>query len=151
MKKHTIGKCLAVFSLVLVISGCASYNTDKQAVRLPDVGMTTNVFKPNYEVAKQSVTATAVQKHFLFFNWGDADLQTNENIAGSANPELTRLQNAAVTKACLEADCDKLVGASFQFQRNSWIFGSKIICTVRGFPATVTSVEELSPSDSAEP
>ena len=139
-----------MFAIALLLGGCASYNTDKQAVSLPSVGMTTNIFKPNYELGKQPVSATAVQKHFLFFDWGDADLLSDESFEGKANPEALRLQKAAVTKACLEADCDKLVGASFQFQRTSWVIGSKIICTVRGFPAKVVSVEEITPSPVSE-
>lgn len=151
MKKISVIKVsLASLVIAFLLGGCASYNTDKQAVTLPPVGMTTNVFKPNYELGKQPVSATAVQKHFLFFDWGDADLLSDESFEGKAKPEALRLQKAAVTKACLEADCDKLVGASFQFQRTSWVIGSKIICTVRGFPAKVVSVEEITPSPVSE-
>lgn len=151
MKNISVIKAsLASIAIVFLLGGCASYNTDKEAVTLPPAEMITNVFKPNYEIGKQAVKATAAQKHFLFFDWGDADLLTEEVFDEDLNPEALRLQKAAVTKACIDADCDKLVGASFQFQRTSWIIGSKITCTVRGFPAKVISVEEIKPSPSVQ-
>lgn len=142
-----LNNVLTIFLLIAVsacLVGCASYSTSKQSVNLRPVDITTTAFKPNYEVDDKAVSATAVQKHFLFFGWGDADLITDEVYDERVvNPKAKRLQKAAVTKACLEADCDILVGTTFQFQRTSYLICGSLKCTVKGFPARVKSVEEI--------
>jgi len=126
-----------------MLTGCASYDSNSQALRLAPTNMLSTTFKPNYEVGKTAVSATVEQTHFLFFSWGDADLVTDESMAGAENPEARRLMKAAVNKACLASKCDLVVGSTFQFERTGFLIGRTVRCTVHGFPAHVTSVEEV--------
>ena len=147
--QNTLPAIVVTCCCAIALSGCASYDTNKQSLNLARADIVSTTFKPNYEVEKMAVSATAQQKHFLFFSWGDADLITDENLDDNAPPEIRRLKKAAVTKACIASDCDLLVGSTYQFERTGFLVGRTVKCTVRGFPAHVVSVEEIKPAAAA--
>lgn len=137
--------CAATFCMALSC-GCSSIDSSRQSLQLRPSDIVSTVFQPEYKVRNLPVTATAEQKHFLFFSWGDADLysdQYDDSMMEYDKPEVRRLKKAASTKACTSVDCDLLVATTYQFERSGFLF-STIRCTVKGFPADVVSVSPMS-------
>ena len=72
------------------------------------------------------------QEQTLFF--GLARKYTNEDKA----------RNAALYKACLNEECDALLGAMYDVETVSYgPFYSESKCTVRGYPAKITGIENV--------
>ena len=55
-----------------------------------------------------------------------------------------RARNAALYKACLNEDCDALLGAMYEVDTVSYgPFYSESKCKVRGYPAKITGIENV--------
>ncbi len=143
MEDKFISSVCAIFVCASFMCGCNSLDSSRQSLQLRPSDIVSTVFKPEYKVRDTPVTATAEQKHFLFFSWGDADLYS-EHFESEVNlydkPEVRRLKKAASSKACNAANCDLLVATTYQFERTGF-FVSTIKCTVKGFPTDVVSVK----------
>ena len=145
MESKTVLLACAASVCVALSCGCTSLDSSRQSLQLRPSDIVSTVFQPEYKVRPLPVTATAVQKHFLFFSWGDADLysdQYDDAAMALDKPEVRRLKKAASTMACDAANCDLLVATTYQFERSGFMF-SKIRCTVKGFPADVVSVSPM--------
>ena len=55
-----------------------------------------------------------------------------------------KARNAALYKACLSEDCDALLGTMYEVETISYgPFYSESKCTVRGYPAKITGIENI--------
>ena len=109
MESKKVFLACAASVCVALSCGCSSIDSSRQSLQLRPSDIVSTVFKPEYKVRTMPVTATAEQKHFLFFSWGDADLysdQYDDSMMEYDKPEVRRLKKAASTKACDFANCE---------------------------------------------
>lgn len=143
MSHKFVNRLYVAFAAAVVLTGgCSNVDSTRQSLQLRPSDIVATVFKPDYKVRDKPVTATAEQKHFMFFSWGDADLYSDDFDKQTSNdkPEVRRLKKAASAKACDAANCDLLVATTYQFERSGFLV-TTIRCTVKGFPTDVISVK----------
>lgn len=58
---------------------------------------------------------------------------------------INNAKGAAVYNACERHNADQVLGASFEYKISNYLIFASVECTVKGFPATVTSVKVLAP------
>ena len=134
----------AALACALLSCGCASFDSSKQSLQLKPSDIVATVFKPEYKVRDEPVTAVSQQKHFLFFSWGDADLFSDpaSDPMDFDKPEVRRLKKAASARACNASNCDLLVATTYQIERTGFLV-TTVRCTIKGFPTDVVSVHPV--------
>jgi hypothetical protein len=154
--------CIAVFA------GCTLINSSDggNLTIYPDTIGPTDSYRPIYTVdTKKRVTGEAsVNVLFGLFAWGgDSELFGPWYAASSADnaevygfsllsflfpfiPDSKRISaKAAFYDACKTNNCDSLVASRYEITRKNYIIFSKCKAEVKGFPATLSTVEIVKP------
>ena len=134
-----------------MVSGCISQATTKGGsyADVPDAKLDEYVMHWDNEKNKVEETAT-VHCVLGFFYFGDKApwlLRDEENRIFNlfrVYPLETRARNAALYKVCKDAQRDAVLGAMYEVDTEDWWVYSKSTCTVKGWPAKITGIENIS-------
>ena len=157
MKNILLG--LFAVACLAFASACTSINSSdggNLTIYPKTIGPTDN-YRPLYTIdTKRRVSGHAnVNVLFGLFAWGDGSgIADNADIYGSSGlakflsfmPDAKRRSaQAAFYNACKNAHCDSIVAAKYEITRKNYLIFSKCSVEVKGFPATLSSVEVVKP------
>ena len=135
-----------------VITGCVSSAVTKGGsyANLPDPKPDEYLIHWENEDNIIETTATVCDGWFGFFGISDRApwmLRDEEsyNFFGSRIYTVeSKSRNAALYKACQQAKCDALIGATYEVETESYgPFFSKSTCKVKGWPARIIGIEKV--------
>ena len=76
--------------------------------------------------------------------WMLRDQEPRNIFGGSIYDLKDKARNAALYKACQQAKCDALIGATYEVETESYgPFYSVSTCKVKGWPALITGIEKV--------
>jgi len=131
---------------LLALTGCVSHHTDRgaQAMATP-VSEGGPAYHTNWDVARTRTSANASAGVILgIFTTGEGLYAKTPTLFPGFLPLGTAIEDAkaaATYKACNAAKADALLGAIYDYQVRDYFFVKWIDCSVRGYPAVMTSVE----------
>ena len=136
-----------------LMTGCMSSAVTKGGsyANLPDP--TPDEYLIHWENEPRTVEMTATVRGGWFgFCGGESDKapwmlrdQEARNMFGARIYSLeSKARNAALYKACQQAKCDALIGATYEVETESYgPFYSSSTCKVKGWPARITGLEKV--------
>ncbi len=161
MKKFFITLALG-FVCIIGITGCSTTTNSSDAGSMnlypQTVGPTDN-YRPQYSVDTQNKVSGEAKVNVLFgiFAWSDKDgVADNSSIFSSSSilswifAFIPNKKNMAAQRAfydaCKNASCDTIVAARYEIvEKNYFFIFSTCNVEVKGFPATLDSVEVVKP------
>lgn len=141
---------LSLFSLVIIVSSCASVSKTGYAAPFARTEVHTDVIKADIDINKNRIEASA-NSTYLFGIWrisGDNKFTEAEN-AGLHNSvfggRVDKVKSAAMYKALQQTDADMLITPKYDTETKSYIFG--LIKTynvkVSGYNAKIKDLQQL--------
>ena len=136
-----------------VMTGCLSQASTKGGTyaNLPDP--TPDEYRIHWENEDNTIeTSATVHGGWFGFCGGGSDKapwmlrdQEARNIFGGRIYSLEdKARNAALYKACQQAKCDALIGATYEVESESYLFFYSVsTCKVKGWPARITGIEKV--------
>ena len=136
-----------------MMTGCMSSAVTKGGsyANLPDPKP--DEYQIHWENEDNTIETTATVRGGLFgFCGGSSDKapwmlrdQETVNLFGVRVYSLeSKARNAALYKACQQAKCDALIGATYEVETESYgMFYSESTCKVKGWPARITGIEKV--------
>ncbi|MBQ9431017.1 MAG: hypothetical protein IJU44_05640 [Kiritimatiellae bacterium] len=137
----------------VLMTGCMSSAVTKGGsyANLPDPKP--DEYQIHWENEDNIIETTATVRGGLFgFCGGSSDKapwmlrdEAARNFFGARIYSLeSKARNAALYKACQQAKCDALIGATYEVETESYgMFYSESTCKVKGWPARITGIEKV--------
>ena len=148
---------LAAVLFVSVLTGCTTYYRDAGADLLYRPSIIQGApYYTEFEVSKERISATGTASVVC----GIFQIAENKQCLTERNPELSMFsflkdlfsptfkavdnaKNVARYNACEKSKADQLLGMTYDYRIDNYVFYARVECIVRGFPAKVKAVKMI--------
>ncbi|NQZ56831.1 MAG: hypothetical protein HRT88_05085 [Lentisphaeraceae bacterium] len=140
---------LVLFVVASFTTGCQ--NTIASKIGAPITAITKTVIaEPLVEVG-DAISGTASETKLFTFAFGGITFGPSEFASGTGLPTagplgrnvIASVQQAAIYQACKSASCDMILAPSYITKKDSFLFFTKLTCTVNGYAGYVKGIKSI--------